>query len=568
MNIDLVFNNVEYGSTESKWDLKPLLFVGGSDHNVRKVNQKISEGSLGAIQNERVELVAKFHETLSSKIESGVSRYTIRGKLHHLRVFYSWGDTQGYDFNVKNVAEKFIEWTAYLLYRTRNLNEITAKSAHGIASSVGSLIEETLGITNVTHRSRVQKPKVKKKVLGTNADKQLLAETFDFGQFLCTLVENLTVERIQDRLPLTIEIEGLPKLIEWSGLKPEDMAITTASATRKKSYLKKVLAKREHWQSDNSWRTRYPLMNLRIEAEMLIFISQTGMNVAQTHKLKRGSFRYASHNNGYVVKRIYKSRAGGELEFEIFSEYRVFFDRYLKWLAELYPIEDDDRLFPLRSPKYSSVEALPNFERIRDRCYEVGLRYIGPRELRKTRINWLIRKTQDIALVAEIAQNSTGTLMTSYERPHHQLATAEITRFHHKNETARKAPSPGICSKPSDESAIASIEDGITPNCVNPAGCLFCDHHRDIETFDYIWSLRTYKQYQVQLITSQKTKPHESNYGKSPPERTIERITRKLDAFTAKDALVQSWVDESNERVLEGDYHPQWDIFIRLLELQ
>lgn len=564
---ELVLNNVNYGSSESKWDLKPLLYVGGCDCNVRKVNELIDNGLLEAIP-QRLDVVVRLHETLSAKVEGGASRYTIRSKIHCLRSFYSWGDAQGYSFDIENISEKYIEWTAYLLYRTRNLKEISGKSAHGLASSVGSLIEEAIGIRNLSQQSRLKKPQSRKKVLGTNADKEMLSETFNLGQFLLILVENLTVERIQGRLPLVIELDRQSKLEEWCGLKPECEATTTASATTKKSYLKKVLAKRERWQSDYSWRTRHPLMNLRIEAEMLIFISQTGMNLAQAHKLKRGNFRYASHNDGYLVRKIFKSRAGGELEFEIFSEYRVFFDRYLKWLDELYPVEKDDRLFPLRSPKYSSIETLPNFDRIRNRCKTVSLRYIGPRELRKTRINWLIRKTQNIGLVAEFAQNTPATVITSYERPHHQLATAEITRFHSESEAERRAPSPGLCAKAKDDSVKAIMKDGITPNCINPAGCLFCGHHRDIEAFDYIWSLRTYQRYQAELVTTHMTKISGSSHQASPVERTIQRIDEKLEAFKLRGECTRAWVDESNERVYEGDYHPQWDIFIRLLELQ
>ncbi|MEJ6818053.1 hypothetical protein PseuLF5_13710 [Pseudomonas sp. LF-5] len=566
MNGNLKLLNVDYGDTESTWDLKPLLFIGGSDCNIREANKKIDSGELGCLQINRLNLVIKFHEVLCSKLEGGVSRYTVRGKFQHLRVFYKWGDSKGYNFDTNNIVEKYIEWTEHLLNRTRFLKEINEKTAHSLASGIGSLIEETIGSTGLTTRSRVRRPTLKKNVLGTNADKQHLHETFSYGQFLLKIAEALTNEKIFSQLPLVIELNDNKKLEEWSGLKPESDALDTATAKERACYLRRVLARRERWQSDHTWRTRYPLINLRIEAELLIFISQTGINLSQAHRLKRESFRYASHNDGYLVKRAYKPRAGGEVEFEIYSEYRVFFEKYLKWLGTIFTIEDDDRLFPLKSPKYTSTAALPTFERIRDRCSASGIRYVGPRELRKTRINWLIRKSQDLTLVAEIAQNTTSTLMTSYEMPHHQLATAEITNFNSKRAAELLAPGPGLCLRTEDELVKSHNDYGLEPNCINPAGCLFCVHQRDIESFDHIWSLKTYQRYQTEMLLTHKAMLSSPDSTPSPAEQTINRVSEKLQALSELGVEHRRWVDESTDRVTEGDYHPQWDVFIRILE--
>jgi hypothetical protein len=566
MQNDLTLRNVDYGSTESTWDLTPLLYVGGAATNIRQVYKSIEAGDLGTIQNQRLDLVIRVHETLSAKLAAGISRYTVRGKIIQLRSFYGWADKNNYQPDVSNITEKYVEWTEHLNYRLRIQKNLAAKSASSLASGIGSLLEEATGLTNILRRSRVRKTSSKKRVLGTSADKQLVSQTFELGRLLLKICETLTVENIQQRLPVIIMFEHGKKLEEWSGLKPEKEELNSETALKKPYYLKKVLDRRERWQADYSWKARYPLLNLRIEAEMLIFIAQTGINLAQAHKLKIDDFRYASHNDGYMVRRAYKSRSGGEVEFEIYSEYRTFFEKYIHWRKVFFPNGGDDRLFPLKSPKYQSVEVAPHFERIRDRCTLLGVKYYGPRELRKTRINWLIRKSQDIALVAEMAQHTQQTLLSVYEMPHHQLAAVEITKFNNEREKTFKAPGPGLCANEESRQPNSVIENSLEPNCVNPAGCLFCTYQRDIESFDHVWSLKTYQRYQIELLITQRSAS--DNREMNPVEITIARLTAKLSAFREKGGVHEEWVDESDARISEGDYHPQWEIFIKLLEIK
>lgn len=566
MTPDLTLQNVDYGSTEIVWDLAPLLYKYGSAVNVRKVNAQITSGKLGKLNAERLRLVIRFHDVLSAKLEGGGSRYTVRGKITHLRNFYTWGDSKGYHFDEQNVAKMFLEWTEHLLYRSRIQKTLSHNAAHGLSSGVGSLIEETIEVMNLTTRSRVKKSKKTKQVLGSNADKQLLSKTFEFGRFLLTIVESLTCDKIRGRLPLIISFEGGAKLEEWAGLRAESSIRETKTSRAKPSYLVKQLEKRERRQTDSSWRTRHPLINLRIEAELLIFISQTGVNLAQAQSFNIGSFRYASHNGGYLVKRVHKARAGGEVEFEIYCEYRVIFERYLAWRKEFFSDGNDNRMFPLKTPKCDTVKLHPNFERVKERCDLVGVPYFGPRELRKTRVNWLIRRTQNTKLVAEMAQNTETTLLASYERPHHQRAVLEITKFNIELQLPQKAPGPGLCAKTTTDSPTSIDYSGLEPNCVNPAGCLFCSYHRDIESFDHVWSLKTYQRYQIELLTTHRANAYLS--GSNPVELTIKRIGAKIKALEHSGAQVRQWIEESEERVNEGYYHPQWDMFIRILEIK
>jgi hypothetical protein len=566
MILDLSLSNVNYGTGETPWNLEPLLHIGGAKSNIRNVMTRIRHNEFGPRRADRLQLIIAFHELLLAKLESGVSRHTIKGKIHSLRSFYSWADSKGYDCHTGNILVKFIEWTNFLLHRTRVLKDITSRSAHALASGLGILIEEALGLEGLVNRSKVFKTAIKRRVLGSKADKQHITATFDFGGFLLAISQTLTKQKIYGELPVIIQLGGNKKLEEWSGMKAKREVLNTASAINHSYYRRTLLDKRTIWQDDHSWRTRNSLINLRIEAEMLIFIAQTGTNLAQAAKLKRGDFRYTSYNEGYLVKRLYKSRAGREVEFEIFSEYRTLFDNYIAWINVMMPATEDDRLFPLKSPKYPSVTAFPTFTRIRSRCIATGTRFFGPRELRKTRINWLIRKSHDTRMVADMAQHTENTLLTSYETPHHQRAAIEITKFNNGRSISLTAPGPGSCAKTAADQPERLIEDGLDPNCINPAGCLFCKHHRDINNFDHVWSLLTYQRYQAELLISHKQP--EGLRGISPVERTIKRIGEKISAFSDLGSDCIKWVEESSARVMEGDLHPKWDMFIRLLELR
>jgi hypothetical protein len=121
-------------------------------------------------------------------------------------------------------------------------------------------------------------------------------------------------------------------------------------------------------------RTRHPLFNLRIEAELLIFIAQTGMNLAQANQLTVGKFTYQSYEEGYKVRRIYKNRRQGEVEFTVYSEYRIHFETYLKWRSAILEGLDDERLFPLTTPgRRRAPDASPHFASIRKRCQLAGV---------------------------------------------------------------------------------------------------------------------------------------------------------------------------------------------------
>jgi hypothetical protein len=362
------------------------------------------------------------------------------------------------------------------------------------------------------------------------------------------------------KLPVMIKLFGGGELEEWSGLVKASNVKALQSADL--PGFKSAMRKRDAWSNDNSIRTRRSLINLRIQAELLIFIAQTGMNLAQAYKLKVGHFSYRSHFDGYQVRRVYKDRRKGDVEFEIFSAYRKIFERYLEWRSAFFPLDSSGRLFPLESPLQRSENIAPEFGAIEKRCALIGIEYAGPRMLRKSRQNWLLRTSDDIELTAQMGQHTASTLLRYYIRPNHQRAMKEVSQFYSLNDLTLQAPGPGICANPDPEPILEISGQLPQPDCSNPSGCLFCVHHRDLDSFDYVWSLASYRHLKIIELSMTSVVPIKVN---SIVRSVVSRLSAKLEAI-AQPHERAGWIEEAQTRIWESNFHPKWDGFIQLME--
>ncbi|UUZ71103.1 hypothetical protein LP415_18265 [Polaromonas sp. P1(28)-8] len=300
-----------------------------------------------------------------------------------------------------------------------------------------------------------------------------------------------------------------------------------------------------------------------MEAELLMFIAQTSMNWTQAVEARMGDFSYTSHNDGYQVRRR-KNRRNGDVEFEIFKEYRPHLESYLAWRRALFPDGHDTRLFPFITETEHNKRAIKQIGPI---CEDLQIRFLGPQLLRKTRINFLLRESNDLDMTAGMAQHSKKVLLRHYVQPNHQIAIVEIHRFHQKNDPSIALPGPGSCVS----NAPAPLDDipanAPQPNCVNPSGCLFCMMQRDVDNQDYVWSLASFRHLKaLELSTSKQTSKTHRTLSQSA-DLVVTRITQKLKVFETSSLVRKGWVDESLERVAEGHHHPMWHGFIQLREL-
>jgi hypothetical protein len=567
---DLTFTNVILGVNETPWDLQCLLYLGGAGAKTNQVAGLIRLGSLGKPIIERLELVVKLHEEIAGELAGGGSKETALTQIRNLRQFFAWVDQSSYTLSLVSVENTYIHWSDYLLNRCRVIQDLSEITTYSLAYSVANVLDKVLERRiSLIGKTRIRRPRKAKKTLGIEADKQNLQNTFAFGFTLMDICDALTIEAVRGPIPVVIPFREGGIFEVWAGKQPiEKLKWSSPPQTASQRFNAKKFRKlREAWEADTSLKTRHSIVNLRVESELLIFIAQTGINLAQAIKLKTGQFHYASHLNGYQVRR-YKNRRGGEVEFEIFAEYRDIFERYLTWRSNIFPDDPDGLLFKM-SRISRADDSAPQFARLKAVCKSVGIQFISSRFLRNTRINWLLRRSRDPNITAEMAQHAQETLLRSYAKPHFQVAMVEVSQFHKQTDPSISPPGPGFCISQTPEPVPNIPYEATQPDCQTAAGCLFCTHQRDIDSEYHVWSLTSFRHLKsLELIRfrppNHKAAQHDTIH---PANITIERITAKLLFFQKSSPIREIWVIEALKRVDEGDYHPYWDGFIQLLEI-
>ncbi|MCO6055889.1 site-specific integrase [Pseudomonas sp. MOB-449] len=560
----LDFPSLPYGTHEAQYDLASLLFRGASALPADHVMRAIEDNAFGDPDLTRLPLAKALHDALCAQISRGIQPTTIKNRIYCLRVFYSWCDANNQQMTIDNAPNTFRCWVEHLLHRVRIRKDLRNSTAYGTARIVDALLKACLGLRlGLLHTTRLSAEKGKRKALGTEADKQNLDEIFKFGRFLLDVVNSLSVSAITAPLPIIIYLRGGQVLTELCGLRGIDYE---QSRSKDAGVKQDFINRRAAIDLDEVFSKRHSLANLRIECELLIFIAQTGMNLAQAANLKKGKFRYKSHGEEVLVYRVYKGRRGGQAEFSIFKEYLSVFKAYLEWLEKLSD-PDDERLFPFCYPfKVPTAGGSPRFQGVGDRCAKLNIKAFRPQALRKTRVNWLLRKSRSPDLVAEMAQHSKQVLLSVYEQPHHQSAAVEITKFHRSMEPAISAVGPGLCIAPkhpmSSDSLLISQN---TPDCSTPAGCLFCDFQRDIDTEDYVWSLCTYKH--LKMLELDRYVPPRGRKLTHPAQAVVEKLRLKLKKISESSEHRSAWLEEAENRIREGRFHPNYDGLIQLAEL-
>lgn len=558
---DLTFPMVEFGKMQTPWDLKPLLYRGGASANARQVADLLSANKLGSPQHERVELIFSLHQAITDKLTAGGSRTTQAGNIETLRNFIGWAEEANHPLTLDTVITTYLNWTDYLLHRVYVVKNLRENSAYALGLRLSNLLDAALlRLTPLIQLSRLTRPAQPKTVRGVKADKQNLESTFSFGHLLQDICDGLPLDSIWGPLPVRIALSHGGELVEWSKLRPDNLRISAKRDTSSRRFnARKSDARRSAHENDLTHRTRHPLINLRIEAEFMMFIGQTGMNLGETSKLKLRNFYYSSDIDGYKVKER-KNRRGGDVLFEIYKEYRPHFERYLEWRREIFP--DEIWLFPIITQGQNTTKP-PNLTRLRTTCKKLAIPFIVPSALRNTRINWILRRSGDPDLTAEMAQHTKETLLTVYEAPSLQRAMNETMSFwaHADPTLSSTTPvAPGIC----DGSPVPVREipkDAPPPDCIRASGCLWCEHHRDIDNQDYVWALGCFRH--LKVIELSKYRAPKTKAENHPAEHAIARLSAKLSWFRESNELRRSWVEEALARIEEGNYHPDW---MRIIE--
>ncbi|RDL42575.1 hypothetical protein DN730_18935 [Marinomonas piezotolerans] len=571
--LDLTFPNFPMGTHQVPWNLKILIFKGAAKLSRKSAILSIESGEFGNPIEDRIPLVMAFHEAISSMISLGKSRALVESSLEVLWRFFSWSEANSEPITRETIIDIFKRWAEFQLYRTQIRKEISAIHAYRQSSKMANLIAKALHLPGIKpggtllQQTRIRKPPEKKRVLSVKADKQNLDQTFEFGHVLTKICRALDLETVRGKLPILIDAGG-EKMLTLSGnlMKPNmDTNVIENEASRRRAEIARAPLNDSESLFDRHKRSG--ILNQRIEAELLIFIAQTGMNLTQAASFERENYRWKSNGEDLEVFRVYKGRRSGEAIFRCFKSYREHLEKYMVWLDETGLSDHDNRLFPLLSRgMIRAKDAKVKFFTTKETFKKINLAFIGPKQLRKTRVNWLLRRSRDLDLTAEQMAHDKGVLLRDYEMPHHQSAAAEIIHFYNATDPAFSPPGPGICidegHKP--ESIAGLPKEAPKPDCVSPEGCLFCAKHRDIMSSEYCWKLASHSH--IKSLETALYKPS-AQQEVHPGYRVIDRITQKLEAIASGSQIRALWVKEAKDSIRSGKYHPYWDGHIKLLEV-
>lgn len=569
---DLTFPDLSINKKggESPIDLRMFLYNGGAAVRKNRLVNAIEDGSLGKPIIERLPLVEKLHQNFLARIAKGGSKRTLISIVEKLRVFYAYVDTEKLGDPTKdNVTHFYVSWTE-LNARRVDRKEIASVSGYRSGTFVGYAIAKAIDVTPNTlfRAARLERKGGRKAPVASVAEKHNLEESFVFGHALLDITEALSIDAIRGSMPISIQFRTGQIIEEWCGPQKKPLELLSIYGIRRHAIaFKKAKEERERWEADSTNRNRSTGINLRIEAEMLIFISQTAMNLAQARNTKVGDFRYESNNEGYGIRR-YKNRRMGEVEFHIYREYRNYFERYLEWRKALFPDDPNGLLFPFLN-RWGSQGGRPGamtFAGITSRLKVLGIALIGPQRLRQTRINWILRRLNDPSTTAEVHGHSVETLHREYERPNYQRALIEATLFWRATDPALTPPGPGTCVEKNPAPLPDTPSEAPSPDCQGAGGCLFCVHQRDLDSFDHVWSLASLR-YLKSLELARSHVPAPEGSKRHPAQVVIERITQKLDWLAQSNAEREVWVEEAGARMREESYHRKWAGWILMAEM-
>jgi len=514
--------------------------------NRRNVATLASDDSL--IES-RIPLIRTIHEELLTKRVAGFPDKTICNYYYGLKAFFRWADEVGRSPTESTVDDDYLEYTEHLLHRSRIRQNLTEASAYAMACSVSSVLDGVLDLRKgLLSRSRIRKPsspppwkKSQEFALDTEAQKM--------GSALMRVSDALSLEAICERLPKNILLhEGKPIVLGSHCF--EDPVARLEDGTPD---IQSLIARRR------------ALINFRIEVELLIFISQTGMNMEQVRTQRLSRFRFVKKTdtpNCINVVKNYKPRRGGEVEFEIFAEYKDIFLRYLDFRDQVFSDDPDGLLFRFINVPWKEKQRYYDPQAVKHKLKASGIPYRSPRQLRSIRLNSLLERTGDIVAVSEMGQHSPEVLARNYAAPSVNKAFREVALFHQLNDPTLDPPGPGRCIKQAPKKIADASDTAPSPDCRSPSGCLFCDKQRDIDSLDHVWSLLSFRH----LKSIELSKYRGADAGGQPPYVVIQRISEKVKYFASSSGDRSEWTTEAKERVTEDWFHPAWQHFIKFAQ--
>ena len=298
---------------------------------------------------------------------------------------------------------------------------------------------------------------------------------------------------------------------------------------------------------------RLVLAGLAHDAFLLMFLAQTGMNLAQVCDLRwDGNLTVGAERQRF---RAIKARAGDrEVVFEIPAGFVQMFKRYLDLRQYLCFEERSELLFPRATPKILSNL----YKRLRK--FDSQLPRILSRQWRAAKSDWLIRNT-DVSTAALLLQNSERTILKAYAAGSDSAHLEEMTSFLGKVSAAvvpageaLEHATPCAVGSCTDSGHPVAIQPLIAPapDCKKMEGCLFCEKfrvHADERDTRKLLSCRYCIEQTSHLFQSEER--YQQALGPA-----LDRVERLVSEIAERDAAMVARV--TREVFEDGELDPYW----------
>lgn len=553
---DLTLQGLPLGPNQNPIDLRWLLYKGAASIHGRNIKKVVESGRLDQPLLERLPLLEAIHRHWQVSVAAGsMGTETVGALWYRLRAFVTFIEEAKKQLTLTGALDHYLAFCAH----TKRRSGLSPITRYQYSRELACIVAPVLGLDarKLQWKTKIRMPKR----LGNQAAKENLHSTAKFVQTLLETVEQLPVKVVRGPLPVTLRYAaGVEHAIHLGRrLQPLDSLRLDDS-----SHYKRAIKFRERRANDISNKARAQLINLRIEAELLIFINQTSCNLTQALQLTGSQFRYQSDGD-YLQLIVWKNRAKHSIELHIHKGYRKRFEDYLKWRSTLFPNDVDGLTFPFvyNDGDHTMQRTDCTFAETRKLMKSIGRPFIHSRQLRKTIANFTKRNISRQA-AAELLSNKEKTFRENYEEVHHQATVAELVTFWSDTEALVSAVGPGGCQQTAPKSRSDTPHGAPKPDCESGGGCLFCDKNRDLRSFDHVWNLASLHHMKLTEFNADRTPL--SRKKDHPVALTIERIAAKLDALTALGGEYAEWVTEAKLRVREARYHPFYTAAFAILE--
>ena len=553
---DLTLEGLALAPKQSPIDLRWLLYPGVAATHGSNIKGAVESGRLGEPLLERLPFLTAIHAHWQANvIAKKFSTATIAGQWTLLRAFVSFVESIRMPLTVAGALDLYLAYCVHIKRR----GDLKPASQYAYSLGLAGAIAPAIGhdSTKLQWKSKIRAPKQ----LDNKAAKENLQVTTNFIQTLLETVEQVPVDVVRGPLPVTLRFPAGSEHTIHLGLPLQPLESLKLGDAHKR---KRAVCARERGAKDISNRARAQLINLRLEAELLIFINQTGCNLTQALRLTGSQFRYQSEGD-YLRLSVWKHRARHAVELRIHKGYRKHLEVFLEWRSRIFPGDPDGLTFPfVRNDGDLAIQRTKwDFSQVRNLMKAIGQPFISAAQLRKT-IGNFARRRLSREFAAELLGNTEKTFRKNYEEAHHQVAAAELVNFWSAAESLVLAVGPGGCRQPAPQLRDDAPDNAPKPDCEGGAGCLFCNKNQDLRSFDHVWNLASLRDLKLAEFNADRT-PLSRKQG-NPVALTIERIAAKLDALRSLEGEYAEWVAEANLRVEEGRYHPFYTVAFDLLE--